>query len=241
MLGRGHKYDICFVDWKMPVMNGVELSREMRANGANEPVIIMISAYDWNAIEEEAKEAGINGFLSKPLFPSDVVNCINRYIGAKVTPMPDKLEFEQGESFKGYRILLVEDVEINREIVLSLLEPTQLKIDCAVNGVEAVQMFSASPERYQMIFMDMQMPEMDGLTATERIRALGTARAREIPIVAMTANVFKEDVDKCLAAGMNDHIGKPIDFKGVLEKLNKYLRPPFTMMGHHPHRNLDTY
>jgi CheY-like chemotaxis protein len=108
--------------------------------------------------------------------------------------------------------------------VLSLLEPTQLEIDCAVNGAEAVRIFSASPGLYDMIFMDLQMPEMDGFMATRSIRAMDTAKAREIPIVAMTANVFKEDVEECLAAGMNDHIGKPIDYDEMLEKLQKYLQ-----------------
>ena len=127
------------------------------------------------------------------------------------------------ESFKGSRILLTEDVEINREIVLALLAPTKLEIDCAMNGAEAVRMFSASPELYDMIFMDLQMPEMDGFEATERIRSLDLPNAKEIPIVAMTANVFKEDIEHCLEAGMNDHVGKPIDYENMIDKLKKYL------------------
>jgi CheY-like chemotaxis protein len=120
--------------------------------------------------------------------------------------------------------LLAEDVEINREIVLSLLEPTCLKIDCAVNGKEALQKFGEAPDQYDMIFMDLQMPEMDGLDATRNIRALDISRAKEIPIIAMTANVFKEDVEHCLAAGMNGHIGKPLDFDEVINILKTYLR-----------------
>jgi signal transduction histidine kinase/CheY-like chemotaxis protein len=127
------------------------------------------------------------------------------------------------DHFEGRRVLLVEDVEINREIVLSLLEETLLEIDCAENGLEAVHMFSSAPERYDMIFMDVQMPELDGYGATRRIRALNAERAADIPIVAMTANVFKEDIDKCLAAGMNDHVGKPLDIADVLRMLRKYL------------------
>jgi FOG: CheY-like receiver len=118
---------------------------------------------------------------------------------------------------------LAEDVDINREIVLALLEPTNVEIDCAVNGAEAVAKFTANPARYEMIFMDLQMPEMDGYTATENIRALETEWAKEIPIVAMTANVFKEDVEKCLAVGMNDHIGKPLDLDEVIRMLEKYI------------------
>jgi len=125
--------------------------------------------------------------------------------------------------FKGRRVLLAEDVDINREIVLALLEPTMLDIDCAVNGVEAVRMFGEDPERYEMIFMDLQMPLMDGYEATRRIRAFGAPSARTVPIIAMTANVFREDIINCLNAGMNDHIGKPIDFNDVLKVLNIYL------------------
>jgi len=125
--------------------------------------------------------------------------------------------------FSGCRILLAEDVEINREIIITLLEPTQLEIDCAENGIQAVRMFSEAPQKYDMIFMDIQMPEMDGYEATRRIRALDVPAAKTIPIIAMSANVFREDIEKCLEAGMNDHIGKPLDFMAVMEKLHIYL------------------
>ena len=126
--------------------------------------------------------------------------------------------------FRGRFILLAEDVDINREIVQSLLEPTELAIDCAENGAEAVRLFCENPEKYDMIFMDIHMPEVDGFEATRSIRALDVPQAKTIPIIAMTANVFRQDIENCLAAGMNDHIGKPIDFAIVLEKLQKYLR-----------------
>jgi len=125
--------------------------------------------------------------------------------------------------FEGYTILLTEDVEINREIVMALLEPTRLNIECAENGLQAVEAFLADPYRYDMIFMDIQMPEMDGFTATRHIRESGAERATEIPIVAMTANAFKEDIDNCLAAGMNDHLAKPLAYDLVIEALEKYL------------------
>ena len=151
--------------------------------------------------------------------------------------------FEEGELFSGYHLLLAEDVEINREIVLTLMEPLKMEIDCAINGEEAVRLFSENPGRYDMIFMDLQMPEMDGLEATRRIRALEAERSSassapefaqqtprqllesslRIPIIAMTANVFREDVEKCLAAGMNDHVGKPLNFAEVMEKLRIFM------------------
>ena len=135
-------------------------------------------------------------------------------------------ESEKIDSYDGYRLLLVEDVDINREIVMALLEPTLLEIDCAENGAEAVRMFSEVPEKYDIIFMDLQMPEMDGFDATRAIRALDDDIAKTIPIVAMTANVFKEDIENCLAAGMNEHIGKPIDLERVLYVLRQYLLHP---------------
>ncbi|MDR2694099.1 MAG: transporter substrate-binding domain-containing protein [Chitinispirillales bacterium] len=135
----------------------------------------------------------------------------------------DKEEPDITGLFAGRRVLLVEDVEINREIVLALLEPTQLQIDCAENGVEAVRKFAAAPEAYGLIFMDVQMPEMDGYEATRRIRAMDIPKAKAIPIIAMTANVFKEDIEKCEAAGMDGHIGKPLDIEEVMSKLRRYL------------------
>ena len=224
MFRQNHRYDICFLDWAMPEMSGIELSREIRSISANRPAIVMISSYDWISIEQDAKEAGVDGFLSKPLFSSEVMDCINSYIGVKNISKTKDSADEPVESFKGFRILLAEDMEINQEIVQALLEPTQIEIDCVSNGMEAVRAFSDSPERYDIIFMDIQMPEMDGLTAAQRIRELDIARAREIPIVAMTANVFREDVEQCMEAGMNDHIGKPIDIDDMLSKLKEYLK-----------------
>ncbi|MDR0842104.1 MAG: response regulator [Acidobacteriota bacterium] len=126
-------------------------------------------------------------------------------------------------NFSDRRILLVEDIKINREIVQAILEPTRLTIDCAENGAEAVRIFHSNPDAYDLIFMDVQMPEMDGYEATRCIRALDIPAAGRIPIVAMTADVFREDVEKCLAAGMNDHIGKPLDFNILMDKLRTYL------------------
>ncbi|MDR1730503.1 MAG: response regulator [Synergistaceae bacterium] len=216
-------YDIYFVDWKMPGMNGVEVSRRIREKQSGRSVVIMISAVEWGNIEREAKISGVNKFLSKPLFPSDIANCINECIGVNRIVETEGSQEEAPDNFEGHCILLAEDVDINREIVLALLEPTRLSIDCAENGIEAIKKFSSAPEKYDMIFMDVQMPEMDGCEATRRIRALNVSRAGEIPIVAMTANVFREDVEKCLSAGMNDHVGKPLDLNEVLIRLRKYI------------------
>jgi CheY-like chemotaxis protein len=133
---------------------------------------------------------------------------------------------EPTEAFKGRRILVAEDVEINREIVEAVFEPLQMDIDFAVDGIDAVQKFTAAPESYDLIFMDLQMPEMDGLEASRKIRALNSPNAAKIPIIAMTANVFKEDVEKCLEAGMNGHVGKPLDLDDVMDKLKQYLALP---------------
>ncbi|MDR2211140.1 MAG: bacteriohemerythrin [Spirochaetaceae bacterium] len=215
-------YDIYFIDWKMPGMNGLELSAKILER-ESKSVITMISAAALNEMEGDAKKAGIQRYLAKPLFPSDIADWINTCLG-----MPEA-DADQDQTLSPCRfdnncILLVEDVEINREIVLALLEPTGLSIDCAENGREALRMFHENPGKYDMIFMDVQMPEMDGYEATRCIRNLDSAQAKNIPIVAMTANVFREDIEKALAAGMDDHVGKPLDINEVLIKLRIYLK-----------------
>jgi hemerythrin-like metal-binding protein len=229
LIRRNGSYDICFVDWKMPGMNGIELARGIKANNAEFPpvksVVIMISAVDLNSVMDEAKSAGVDKFLQKPLFPSTIADCINQCMEVENLLAPEQEQSGDADTFEGYRALLVEDVEINMEIVTALLEPTLLAINCAKNGVEALETFSAAPDDYDIIFMDVQMPEMDGYEAARRIRSLDTPKAREIPIVAMTANVFREDIEKCLAAGMNDHVGKPLDIQEVMDKLRLYLLP----------------
>ncbi|MDR1686208.1 MAG: response regulator [Desulfovibrio sp.] len=221
MIDSNGPYDLNFVDWKMPGMDGMELSRKIKERGADKSVVILISAAEWSQIEEEAKRSGVGKFLAKPIFPSDLADCIGSCLG-RGSLKEERMETE-ADCFRGFRILLAEDVEINREIVVSLLEPTGLSIDCAENGTQAVAMYAAEPERYNMIFMDVQMPEMDGYEATRRIRALEHPLAAQVPIAAMTANVFKEDIERCLEAGMDDHVGKPIDLNEVLRMLRRYL------------------
>ncbi|MDR1125136.1 MAG: response regulator [Deltaproteobacteria bacterium] len=222
LIRKNGPYDIYFVDWKMPGMDGIELSRRIRGNTSTKSVVIMISAAEWSSVEGVAKAAGVDKFLPKPLFPSAILDCINECLGENTLPEEPAARADDPDDFTGYCALLAEDVEINREIVLALLEPTGITIDCAENGNRAVEMFAAAPARYDLIFMDMQMPEQDGLQATRLIRALDAPQARTIPIVAMTANVFREDIEKCFAAGMNDHLGKPLDFDEVLKILRRY-------------------
>jgi signal transduction histidine kinase/DNA-binding response OmpR family regulator len=225
MINLNGGYDIYFIDWKMPGMDGMELTRHIKRSDKNKSVVIMISAAEWTTIEMAAKNAGVDKFLSKPLFPSAIADIINECLGAVhvIAAKEPLAESENPGAFAGYRILLAEDVEINREIVLALLEPYRLDIRCAENGLEAVNMFDSGPENYDMIFMDVQMPEMDGYEATRRIRASDHPQAKQIPIVAMTANVFREDIEKCLEAGMNDHVGKPLDIGEILSKLRRFL------------------
>ena len=218
-------YDVCFIDWKMPDMDGMELAEKLKSTG-NKPgkiSIVMMSSAEWPAIEGEIKNTDIDKFLLKPIFPSDVVDTVNELFGINWTQVEDEPKVEN-ERFEGYNILLAEDVEINREIVIALLEPSLVKIECAENGKIALEMFRANPDRYDLIFMDMQMPEMDGLEATRNIRGLDIPGAKTIPIVALTANAFKEDVEKCLNAGMNGHVGKPLNINEVMNMLRKYLR-----------------
>ena len=224
LLREEEPYDIYFVDWQMADMDAIELAAAIRARGVNEPVLAMISAYEWIAVEQAAIAAGIDGYLAKPIFPSSVMECLVNHISAKILSSSVMPEAEQTETYDGFRILLADDVEINREIVQALLEPTHIQIEYAANGVEVLQLYRLSPTSYDMIFMDIQMPEMDGYEATQLIRASGLPNAADIPIVAMTANVFKEDIERCLASGMNYHIGKPIDYVELMKKLKRYLK-----------------
>ncbi|MCL2548717.1 MAG: response regulator, partial [Symbiobacteriaceae bacterium] len=184
-----NNYDIFFIDWRLPEMNGGELARRIRVK-SQKPIVIIYSSTDWIIVETEAREVGVHKFLAKPLFPNAVWEIINECVGnSNIVERPG---FEEdSDDFTGHTILLAEDVKINCEIVLALLEPTNLNIEWAENGKLAVEMFAADPAKYDLIFMDVQMPEMDGYDATRAIRGLDTPHAQEVPIIAMTANVFR--------------------------------------------------
>ena len=220
----GNPFDLIFVDWRMPGMDGIELTEKIMRQGASKPVIVLITAADWSGIEKEARAVGVSHFLAKPLFPSLLVDCINECMTHQqrtYDTSPDDV-FAEG-IFSGKLVLLAEDVEINREILMTLIEHTGIEIDSAADGAEAVDKFSAHPDKYELILMDVHMPNVDGYEATRRIRASGLPGADTIPIIAMTANVFREDIERCLASGMNDHLGKPIDVAEVITTLRRYL------------------
>ena len=217
-------YDLYFIDYKMPGMNGITLTQEIKNRKNSRSVVIMISSIEWDVIKDDAKKAGVDLYVPKPLFSSALADCINQCLDVEGSPGQDTDLSEINDNFEGHCILLAEDVEINQEIVLALLEPTKIEIDCADNGAEAVRKFSAAPGKYDLVFMDVQMPEMDGYEATRCIRALKAENAKDVPIIAMTANAFREDVERCLESGMNDHISKPLDFNEVLNKLRNYIK-----------------
>jgi signal transduction histidine kinase/CheY-like chemotaxis protein len=247
LIRRNGHYDIYFIDWKMPGIDGMELTRRIKGHSAesdqSKSVVTMISATEWALIADEAKAAGVDMFIPKPLFPSSIADCINQCLGRAAAGSKRDREGKP-DDFSGFSILLAEDIEINREIVVSLLEPTGISVDCAENGKEALDLFVKNPEKYSMIFMDVQMPEMDGYEATRRIRAFEKERrsasnaspalgipimqssgsALGIPIIAMTANVFREDVEKCLEAGMNGHVGKPLDIDEMMARIRANIK-----------------
>ena len=217
-------YNIFFIDWQIPEMDGIELTRRIKKITGDNAVVFMVSVTAWNSIEKEALSAGVKGFIPKPLFPSAIINAINECLGVASAKAEVRAQVaDTMPDFTGYSILIAEDIEINREIMLAVLEDTKIAIDFAENGKEAIAMFRENRSKYDLILMDIQMPEMDGYQATRFIRTLKEPRAREIPIIAMTANVFREDIENCFSAGMNDHIGKPIDSGNLFNTLRKYL------------------
>ncbi|MBR2186897.1 MAG: response regulator [Lachnospiraceae bacterium] len=215
----GRDYDVVIVDWKMPGMDGLETINRIRSEIDADIPVLVISAYDWSDIEDKAKEAGAIGFVSKPLFRSTLYDKINDLIGKEsVSPEPE----DDHSDLRGLNILVAEDNDINWEIISKILSVFGITASRAENGRVCVDMISAAEKgSYDLIFMDVQMPEMNGLDATRTIRKLEDPWASSIPIVAMTADAFSENVTECLNAGMNGHIAKPIDIKLVVKEIRR--------------------
>ena len=215
----GKDYDAVIVDWKMPETDGVETIKLIGAKTEINIPFLLISAYDWSDIEDKAKKAGANGFIRKPFFRSVLYDKLNDLIGKE----SDSKEPEDDYSdLKGLRILIAEDNDINWEIISGMLDMYGIATDRAENGRVCVDMISSAEEgSYELIFMDVQMPEMNGLDATRAIRSLESPWASSIPIVAMTADAFSENVADCLNAGMDGHIAKPVDIKLVIKEIRR--------------------
>ncbi len=223
---REHKdYEIVLLDWKMPGMDGVETTKAIRRLLGDEVPILIISAYDWSDIEEEARAAGAHGFISKPLFKSNLYLGLSHYInGVKEAVDEDAGMGEPLHDFTGKRILLAEDNDLNWEIANEILSSAGFEMEWAENGKICVEKFEQSAVgTYDAVLMDIRMPIMDGYGAARAIRALDRPDA-DLPIIAMTADAFSEDVQRCLESGMNAHIAKPIDINNLIQHLRKYLK-----------------
>ena len=220
---QGRDYHVILLDWKLPGMDGIETARRLRQTVGDRVPILLISAYDWSDIEDEAREAGISGFLAKPLFKSTLYRGLLRFTDAGEAPVPEPSQ-EAAQDFRGVRVLLAEDNELNWEIANELLTAQGFVLDWAENGQQCLEKFRTSrPGDYQVILMDLRMPVMNGYEATRAIRALDRPDAGTIPIIAMTADAFAEDIHKCLECGMNAHIAKPLDMRELLRLLQKQL------------------
>ena len=215
----GNDYRIVILDWKMPDMNGVETIRRIRTEVDADIPVLLTSSYDWSDIEDEIKEAGANGFISKPLFRSTLYDKINEILGTEVKSVEPENDYSD---LQGTNILVAEDNDINWEIISTMLGMFGITTERAANGRICVdKMKQAEKGKYALIFMDIQMPEMNGLDATRTIRAMDDPWASSIPIIAMTADAFSENVTECLNAGMNGHIAKPIDMKLVIKEIRR--------------------
>ncbi len=216
-------YHAYIIDWRLPDMNGIEVTRQIRSLHDDTPIIIL-TAYDWSDIEVEAKAAGVTAFCSKPMFMSDLRETLMSALGQKLTDASQELLPEEDADFKDRHILLVEDNELNREIAQEILREYGFRVDTAENGAVAVEKVStAAPGSYDLVLMDVQMPVMDGYTATRQIRALEDPALAGIPILAMTANAFDEDRRNAMESGMNGFLSKPIVIGDLVQELHKIL------------------
>lgn len=217
---RREPYNLIIVDWRMPELDGVETTRRIRQVSGDESAIIILTAYNWDDVQDDAVNAGVDSFIAKPLFSGTILDEYKTALKKK----NEKGHREHRADLKGRRILLAEDVEINAEIMMNVLGMKEMECEHALNGRIAVDMFRESPEGYyDAILMDMRMPEMDGEEACQTIRSMERPDARTIPIIALTANAFDEDVQRSLQAGMNAHLSKPVQPETLFETLEKML------------------
>ncbi len=222
---RGEDFHVILLDWKMPGMDGVEAARRIREQVGTAVPILVLTSYDWTEIEKEAREAGIDAFMPKPFFVSTFWQSLQPLFAGQSQPESQPAAVQENV-MEGRMFLVAEDNELNAEILTEMLAMEGAQCELAVNGQQAVDMFqSAAPGRYDMILMDVQMPVMNGYEATRQIRSGSHPEAKTIPIVAMTANTFAEDVRNALDAGMDGHLGKPIDMAAVRETVGRLLRP----------------
>ena len=214
-------YQIILLDWKLPGMNGIQVAKEIRSNLGDEVPILLISAYDWSEFEAEAREAGISGFISKPLFKSTLYHALCQYMDVGTE---HEQTLNQNIDLSGRRILLAEDNELNWEVAKELLTDLGVELDWAEDGRICLDKFQKSSEGYyDIILMDIRMPHMTGYEATKAIRGLNHPNALSIPIIAMSADAFSDDIQRCLEFGMNAHIAKPIDIVEVSRLLKRFL------------------
>ncbi len=218
-------YHIFFMDDNLPDSTMSNLLHEVSTLVPLPHLISLVSSKDEISGYDD-ENIQITSSLIKPIFPSSLVDCINNCVGSVQDMENQKLstKIDYADRFRGFRMLLVEDVEINREIAITILQFTGIEIDCAENGVVACEIMQKDGQKYDIVLMDIHMPHRDGYEATRHIRAFDNMHAKTVPILALTANVFKEDVEKCFAAGLNDHLGKPLDVAELLNKLDKYLK-----------------
>ena len=213
-------YQIILLDWKLPGMNGIQVAKEIRRNLGDDVPILLISAYDWSEFEAEAREAGISGFISKPLFKSTLYHALRQYMDSETEH--DQTS-DQDINLSGRRILLAEDNELNWEVARELLSDLGVELDWAEDGRICVDKFQTSPQGYyDIILMDIRMPHMTGYEATQAIRGLDHPDALSVPIIAMSADAFSDDIQHCLDCGMNAHIAKPIDIMELTRLLKRY-------------------
>ena len=224
---QGRDFFAVIIDWKLPDQNGIEITRKIRELVGKEVPIVIVSAYDWTDVELEAREAGANAFISKPLFRTKLAKLFQGLVSNQSDDgdYDEPLKTLEEMDLHGFKVLLAEDQEINAEIATDFLEMTGLEVDWAKDGVQAVGKMATAPDNYYaMIFMDIQMPNMNGIEATKAIRAMDRVYTKEVPIVAMTANAFTDDVINCKQAGMNEHITKPIDIEVLAQVLDTYIQ-----------------